>query len=73
MQRDDFLQRLITKSIEIKNRVLSVDEKLTRKRQYQAAGDISDIELQITKILVEVKDDGNAALTDMRDHLIELF
>lgn len=47
-----------------------------RKRQYHAAGDISDIELQITKILVELKDEmlnPSTALTDMRDHMIELF
>jgi hypothetical protein len=43
---------------------------------YSAAhiGDmISELELSITRLLMDLKDDSGSVLGDLRDHLIELF
>jgi len=34
---------------------------------------ISELELSITRLLMDLKDDSGSVLGDLRDHLIELF
>ena len=80
-ERDTFIQRLITKSIDLKNKILTIDEKKhqhTKKQSMFAQSHLgemmSDLELSISKLIIDLKDEsGSGLLGSMRDHLIEVY
>lgn len=80
--RDIFVQRLITKSIELKNQIMTIDEKknsqISGKKghiysQAHIAEMMSDLELSISKLMIDLKDDSGSILLDMRDHMLEVY
>lgn len=84
--RDYFVQRLISKSIELKNQVIAIDEKKnpqTPGKKMSAQQSIfsqahigemmSELELAITKLMLDFKDDSGSILADLRDHIIEVY
>jgi hypothetical protein len=66
----------MSKSIDIKNRIMTLEEKKRGGLLKAAASEISDIELIITKLLMEVKESDTPvgeSLLGLRDHLIEVY
>jgi len=78
-QRDQFLSKLIQKSIDLKNQVMTIDEKKnpahkkTNMFSHAQTGELmSELELKIAK-LMELKEESGSMLMEMRDHLIEVY
>lgn len=79
-QKDQFVQRLIEKSIELKNYVMTIDEKkntsINKKTNMfslaQTGEMMNDLELAIAK-LMELKDESGSIVMELRDHLIEVY
>ena len=69
----DSLSRLIGRGIEIKNRILTVEEKRHSggKRSSHMTADISDLEIAIGRMMEAA--DQHPSLEAVRDHLIEIY
>ena len=75
-----FIQKVIEKSIELKNSILTIDEKRSSMygkksshfSQSQMGEIMTDLELSIAK-LQDVKDEKGGVLSELRDHLIEIY
>ena len=74
-ERDLYLQRLIAKSIDIKNQVMTIDEKHNQRHLLSPAvlaEMLSELELQISKLAGgDLRDE--TVLGAVRDHLIEVY
>jgi len=68
----DSLRRLIGRSIELKNRILTIDEKRQSGSNKHTGlnNDLVDLELDIGR-LMEFKE--NTFLEGLRDHMIEIY
>ena len=71
----------MTKSIEIKNQILTIDDRKKSPARSANASTfslahinelMSDLEMTITKLMFDLKDDGSI-LAELRDHIVDVY
>lgn len=76
--RDLSLQRLLSKSTDIMNKAVQIDDKKHsqksgKKVQREVIGELlKDLDSEVTKLMVEQNSGSSDSMSDLRDHLIEL-
>ncbi len=73
--RDLFLERLVAKSVDIKNKIVAIDDKRGKKGTSAVHLNemVGELELEVSRMGLALKDEKGGVLTDLRDHIVDVY